>query len=86
MLSFCCLFYDAERKICYITSTVGIFRKMINEKQFRKWVSWPNQGIFLSIPCGTEENHETFQDIFSFGDSNRVTFKYKYISIPGQKP
>jgi hypothetical protein len=87
MLSFCSLFYDAEGKICSITSTVGMFRKIINGKQFRRKVSWSIQSIFLAISRGTEENHETFQDTtFSFGDSNRVPFKHKYTAIPRQQP
>jgi len=84
MRSFCCLFYDAE---CYMTSTLRLFRKMINRKEFRSKVSWSNQVIFLAIPCGTEENHERFQDArFSFGDSKRVPFQHKYTAIPRQQP
>jgi hypothetical protein len=49
---------------------------MINGKEFKRKVPWPNQGMFLAIPWvggGTEEKHERFQDIwFSFRDSNRV--------------
>jgi len=82
--SFCCLFYDVE---CYITLTLLMFRIMINRKEFRRKVSWPNQVIFLAIPCGTEENHERFQDVrFSFGDSKRVSFKHKYTAIPREEP